>query len=217
MCVLDIGVGANAIYPLIGFREYGWHFVGTDIDQNAIQNAQYILDNNIGLAEVVRLRLQAEQESIFNTIILEYDKFDFTMCNPPFHASQKDALAGTQRKWNNLAANQSKNIAKQTTADRLSKESITLNFGGQASELCCTGGEEAFINRMINESVLFKNQCNWFTTLVSKAATLPAVYRTLKRVNACQVKTIEMARGQKKSRVVAWSFLNKQQQLMWCK
>ena len=28
---LDIGTGANAIYPLIGFSEYGWSFVGTDI------------------------------------------------------------------------------------------------------------------------------------------------------------------------------------------
>ena len=26
--VLDIGVGANCIYPIIGVKEYGWHFVG---------------------------------------------------------------------------------------------------------------------------------------------------------------------------------------------
>jgi 23S rRNA (adenine1618-N6)-methyltransferase len=28
---LDIGVGANCIYPIIGNAEYGWSFVGTDM------------------------------------------------------------------------------------------------------------------------------------------------------------------------------------------
>ncbi len=32
---LDIGVGANCIYPLIGEREYGWSFIGTEIDPKA--------------------------------------------------------------------------------------------------------------------------------------------------------------------------------------
>ena len=35
---LDIGIGANCIYPIIGNRSYGWSFVGTDIDENAIKN-----------------------------------------------------------------------------------------------------------------------------------------------------------------------------------
>ena len=48
--VLDIGLGANAIYPLIGYREYGWHFVGADIDPIAIANAQRILDANTGMS-----------------------------------------------------------------------------------------------------------------------------------------------------------------------
>lgn len=34
--VLDIGTGANLVYPLIGHREYGWSFVGTDIDRAAL-------------------------------------------------------------------------------------------------------------------------------------------------------------------------------------
>ena len=32
--VLDIGTGANCIYPLLGNAEYNWSFVGTDIDKN---------------------------------------------------------------------------------------------------------------------------------------------------------------------------------------
>jgi len=217
VCVLDIGLGANAIYPLIGFREYGWHFIGADIDKTAIKSAQNIIDSNDGLADAIRLRHQTAKDNIFKNIISANDKFDVTMCNPPFHASLKDALAGTQRKWQNLAVNQTKNSAKKIITNKISSSAATLNFGGQANELYCIGGEEAFIKRMINESVFFKNQCYWFTTLVSKATTLPMIYLTLKEVKAIEVKTIEMAQGQKRSRIVAWSFLNKQQQLMWKK
>src|SRR5690606_1059553 len=29
--VIDIGVGANAIYPIVGHKAYGWTFVGSEI------------------------------------------------------------------------------------------------------------------------------------------------------------------------------------------
>lgn len=192
--LLDIGVGANAIYPLIGNREYGWRFVGADIDAVALANAQQILRANAGLAESVELRLQATPTHIFKGIIQPDDFFNFTLCNPPFHASLADAQAGTKRKWQNLGINTGKSKA------------VKLNFGGQSAELYCNGGEVAFVSRMIEESVLFKSQCTWFTTLISKAASLPSVYSALKKVHALKVKTIEMAQGQKQSRIVAWTF-----------
>ncbi len=191
--VLDIGVGANVIYPLIGSCEYGWQFVGADIDATALANAQRIIDSN-HLSSTIELRLQAASTHIFNGIIKPNEYFDLTLCNPPFHSSIEEANAGTSRKWQNLGP---------TTNKRK-----TLNFGGQHAELFCKGGEEAFINNMILESAQIQAQCHWFTTLVSKSATLPSIYRTLKRVNASKVKTVDMAQGQKKSRFVAWSFLN---------
>jgi 23S rRNA (adenine1618-N6)-methyltransferase len=87
-----------------------------------------------------------------------------------------------------------------------------LNFGGQNAELYCEGGEEAFVTAMIKDSKLYASHCIWFTTLISKAANLPSVYSALKKENAQQVKTIEMVQGQKKSRLVAWTFLNASQQ-----
>jgi 23S rRNA (adenine1618-N6)-methyltransferase len=62
---------------------------------------------------------------------------------------------------------------------------------------------------MIKESKQFSTQCLWFTTLISKSTTLPSVYRALKKVNALQVKTIEMKQGHKQSRIVAWTFFKK--------
>lgn len=54
-----------------------------------------------------------------------------------------------------------------------------------------------------------------FTTLVSKATTLPAIYRALKAAGVYGYRTIEMTQGQKKSRIVAWTFLNERQQQAW--
>jgi len=200
--VLDIGVGANTIYPLIGNYEYGWHFVGTDIDVNALKNAQYIVNTN-KLSDMIELRLQASPNAIFNGIIKQGETFDFTMCNPPFHASLADAQAGTQRKWRGLGK------ANKST------QSVVLNFGGQTTELYCEGGEKTFVTSLIHESKQFATQCLWFSTLISKAANLPSVYRALKDVGALEVKTINMVQGQKQSRIVVWTFLSAKQQWAW--
>jgi len=187
--VLDIGVGANMIYPLIGQHAYGWQFVGADIDAKAISHAQQIVEAN-GLNQQIALRLQADSHHFFKGIIQKRERFTITMCNPPFHASAAQAQAGTQRKWRGLGKG----------------DKAKLNFGGQSNELVCDGGEAAFITAMIKESQLFASQCQWFTTLVSKEATLPSVYRALKKVGAREVNTINMQQGQKQSRIVAWTF-----------
>ena len=209
--VLDIGVGANMVYPLIGQREYGWRFVGADCDAIALKNAQQMIDTNVGLADNITLRLQTNSANIFKGIIKPSDFFDITICNPPFHASLADAQASTQRKWQQLAQGKLPNKNLKTNTLNFGG----LNFGGQGAELYCAGGEKTFINNMIIESVQFATQCFWFTTLVSAATNLPSFYKTLKKVAALQVKTINMAQGNKKSRLLTWSFFNEKQQHAW--
>ncbi len=198
---LDIGIGANCIYPIIGFSAYNWCFVGTDIDENAIQNCKKIITENPKLIDAISLQLQAEPRYIFKNIILPEDKFAFTICNPPFHSSQDEATKVTIRKLNNLENT-------RTTKP-------VLNFGGQNAELWCSGGEIGFITQMIYESVKYPLQCFWFTTLVSKKDNLKSLYKTLNKVGAVEIKTIEMAQGQKTSRIVAWTFLSEKQQKDW--
>ncbi len=191
--VLDIGMGANCVYPIIGTSAYGWKFVGSDIDAASIENAQKIISNNRVLENKIECRLQTKSGQIFKDIIKPNEKFDVTMCNPPFHASLEEAQAGTHRKLKNLGTpNKSKSI---------------LNFGGQSNELWCKGGEKGFILAMIRESALVANQCKWFTTLVSKQENLPVIHHFLKSVNAKDVRTINMSQGQKMSRIVAWRYL----------
>jgi 23S rRNA (adenine1618-N6)-methyltransferase len=198
---LDIGIGANCIYPIIGNETYQWSFVGTDIDENAIQNCKKIITENPKLIDAISLQLQVEPRFIFKDIILPEDKFAFTICNPPFHSSQEEATKASLRKVNNLE-------------DKKSSKPI-LNFGGQNAELWCTGGEIGFITQMIYESVKYPLQVFWFTTLVSKKDNLRSIYKTLNKVGAVEIKTIEMEQGQKISRFVAWTFLSEKQQKEW--
>jgi 23S rRNA (adenine1618-N6)-methyltransferase len=200
--VLDIGVGANCIYPIIGHRSYGWHFVGTDVDEAALQNARHLLDAN-QLGDAIELRLQTSSKSIFEGVTYADEYFDLTMCNPPFHASLAKARQGAQRKWQNLGKESNKH------------RNPVLNFGGQSLELCCEGGEEAFVTRIIEESVSGRDHCLWFTTLISKSSSLPQVYRVIKNIGAADNRTFEMSQGQKKSRFVAWTFMDKERRSAW--
>ena len=90
-----------------------------------------------------------------------------------------------------------------------------MNFGGQANELWTPGGEETFIHNMIHESRNFSNSCYWFSTLVSKEAILQSVYKAFRRAKVTEYKMIEMEQGNKKSRLVAWTFLDAKQRKIW--
>lgn len=198
---LDIGTGANLVYPLIANNSYGWKFVGTDINPNSLDNAQKILEQNPNLSESIQLELQPDSDFIFKNIISPEDKFSFSMCNPPFHESEADAMLGNRRKNNNLRKKKVQNPK--------------LNFGGQHSELWCEGGELEFIRKMIDESVLFSSQVLWFTSLVSKKDNLHQLITRLKNNNAIDIKTIEMAQGQKISRILAWTFIPTENRKDW--
>lgn len=186
--MLDLGAGANCIYPLIANREYGWSSVGTEVDVTAIDNALKIIKEN-ALTDFISIRHQEDKTKILEGIIQKDDFFNLTVCNPPFNSSADEAAQVTERKNRNLG------IKKGNS-----------NFGGQSNELWYEGGEAAFILKMIQESVVFQKNCQWFTTLVSRSVTLPLVYDELKKRNVASFKTIDMNQGQKKSRIVAWTF-----------
>ena len=193
--VLDIGTGANCIYPIIASQSYGWSVIGSDIDPLSVKMAELIIKSNANLKPFVKVQLQNNKQAIFAGIIKPKDKFLLTLCNPPFHASMEKALAGTSRKIHNLNKN-SNNVGK-----------IKLNFGGQESELCCAGGEIAFLKNMVKESKDYAQQVCWFSSLVSKAENIAPLKKQLEQVGAKQIKVIKMAQGQKVSRLIAWSFL----------
>ncbi len=202
--VLDVGTGANLVYPIIGSQTYGWQFSGSEINPESYRAAAANITQNPNLVSKIKLVEQTDASSIFKGVIQPNDRFSFTMCNPPFHKSAADAAAGSQRKNRNL--NKGKAVQEST-----------LNFGGQRSELWCEGGELAFIGNMIEQSKLFRNNVCWFTCLVSKQDHLSVVKRMLKKCKPTDVRIIDMAQGQKVSRFVAWTFLTEQSRHDWFK
>lgn len=192
VAILDVGVGASCIYPIIGVVEYGWRFVGTDVDAGAVASARRIVAANPTLGGHVEIRRQPERDALFAGVVGPRETFAACMCNPPFHESAAAAAAGTARKLRNLGLGR--------------KGAPALNFGGQNHELWCRGGEVAFLRRMIAESAARPQLCGWFTTLVSKRESLAPLERALAQARATEVKTLPLAQGQKKSRILAWRF-----------
>ncbi|MFC2106743.1 23S rRNA (adenine(1618)-N(6))-methyltransferase RlmF [Bacteroidota bacterium] len=198
---LDIGVGATCIYPIIGVTEYGWKFIGSDIDSKSIESAKNIVNSNSSLKDMIECRLQENRNDVFLGIIGREDKIDFSICNPPFHSSFEDAQKGTRRKVKNLSGKKEKKL--------------TLNFAGIRNELICDGGEKQFIHNMVMESKNFSKNCFWFSTLVSKQSNLKRIYKSLEIIEANQIKTIPMGSGNKSSRIVFWTFFSTEERKEW--
>jgi len=188
--ILDIGTGANVVYPLLGHKIYGWDFLASEVDPRAYKASKMIVDSN-NLSKKINVVFQKEQNKIFFGIVRREETFDACICNPPFHGSIEEAQVSTNRKWNNLGK---------------SKKKDTLNFGGQSTELAYPGGEVAFIKNMIHESRKLPHLCKWFTTLVSKKASLKPLEKSLHTARVKQTKILEMGQGQKISRILAWRY-----------
>jgi len=192
--VLDIGTGANLIYPILGTQTFGWSFVATDIDEISIKAAESLINLNKNLKGKIELKLQKDKDKIFTGVIGKDEYFDLTMCNPPFHSSLQEAMEANKRKINNLSK------------DKMEPKESKFNFGGQKAELWCNGGELLFLKKMAKDSVNFASKVGWFTTLVSKGENVKPMEKLLNKLGAKEIKIINMSQGQKISRVLVWSF-----------
>lgn len=198
--LLDIGTGASGIYSILASQIYGWHCVGTDINEQSLANVEGIIASNQRLRGRVSVRRQKDKSNIFTGIILDQEFFDISVCNPPFHCSEEEALKGSQRKLTNLSRNRGERNPNI-------KSCPSLNFGGMGAELWCNGGERLFLKKMAKESLLFATQCRWFTSLVSKVDNVKPIMKQLRKLGALEVREIEMVQGNKITRIVAWTYM----------
>lgn len=197
--ILDIGTGASCIYPLLGHAINNWKFVGTDIEGGSLKSAQAIIDKN-NLNDHIELRLQTNEAHILEGIIKTSDRFSASMCNPPFFKDANEAMEATKTKLKGLG----------NTGD-----AVVRNFSGTTKELSYRGGEKAFLHTYLFESTFYKNQCYWFTSLVSSVSLVKSMQASLKKLGATDIHVIDMIQGNKVSRVVAWTFLNAAERRHW--
>jgi len=190
--ILDIGTGSSFIYPILGHRLYGWHFLGTEIDEQALNHARALVKKNAGLSKAILFQLQDDRKHIFKDIVEKTDHFDAVICNPPFFKSREDNWQKTTKKFNNLHKDK----------DRLPVQ----NFGGHAHELWCEGGERQFVRTMVNESLLYKKQLGWITSLISDKDNLKPLIAILEYNKASKIEIIPMSQGNKTMRILAWKW-----------
>lgn len=223
----DIGTGANCIYPLLGASLLGWSFVGSDVTDVAVEWAERNVKNNphiSGLIEIRKvesvettscgeesckgqlvdsgsnahtneieasnpepdflpsLKLHSDVKSyhgppVLYGVVRDGEKFDFCLCNPPFFESMEEA--GLNPK---------------------------TSCGGTPEEMVCPGGEEAFISRIIQDSVELKQSIRWYTSMVGRKSNMKILISKLREVGVTIVKTTEFVQGQTCRWGLAWSF-----------
>ncbi|KAK8810715.1 hypothetical protein WA158_007290 [Blastocystis sp. Blastoise] len=175
---IDIGIGASCIYPLLGNKIYTWNFLGSDIDDISIQYAKENVKRN-HLENFIQIVKQENSDCIFKNI-LENNKeihYDFSMCNPPFFIHQDEACTNP-----------------------------STCCMGTSNELITKGGEEQFIVRYIDESILYKDQIDWFTCLIGKKKTLKTILKYLQTKEIKNICSTTFYQGKTSRWGIAWSF-----------
>ncbi len=124
------GTGKTAIYAVLGAKIYDFHFLATDIDAETVAEAATNVNLN-HLDTKIQISHQPDALKIFPRKEGSIRRFHFSMCNPPFYASEAE--------WRESSK------SKKTT-------SLT-NIQGTMSEFVCDGGELAFCERIIGESL----------------------------------------------------------------
>jgi 23S rRNA (adenine1618-N6)-methyltransferase len=175
---MDIGTGANLIYPILGHQIYGWSFIGTDINNESLQVSQKIIREN-NLETSIQVKLQPSEDKIFENIVDEKDFFHFCMSNPPYFSIE----------------------------DEIKQDNPHTDFDYNEKEAYCSGGEFGFICKIIKESHKYKNNFIWFTTLVGRKFNLDKIENILKEIKGLkEIKKTTFYQGKQARWGIAWTF-----------
>ncbi|KAK4184677.1 XAP5, circadian clock regulator-domain-containing protein [Podospora australis] len=183
-CGLDIGTGASCIYPLLAAVQRPWDFIATDIDVKSLSFAKQNIELN-GLQDRIRLMERKPGDALIPVDVLDNSPIDFTMMNPPFYESDADMQSSAQKK------------------SRPPNSACT----GAPVEMVCDGGEVAHVGRMLQESLVLKDQVQWYTSMLGKVSSLEALVEQLKAHGIDNYAITEFIQGNKTRRwALGWSF-----------
>lgn len=154
-----------------------------DIDDKSLDYAKRNVLTN-GLTSRVAVHRVLTSDPILNPKYVDHH-YDFTLCNPPFYASEDEMM------------------------ESASAKTVPPNSActGAPNEMICSGGEVAFVTQMIDESVLLRNDIKWFTSMVGKLSSISVLVTKLKVIGITNWAVTEFAPGKQTKRwAIAWSF-----------
>lgn len=116
----------------------------------------------------------------------------FTMCNPPFYDSdQSTTNYSPNKKWKNRTGNRPPPKTLQT---------------GSTDELSIPGGELSFIQKMVDESIQFRQYVCVFTTMLGHKISMIRVLRYLAEKQITNIAQTQFCQGNTTRWAIAWSF-----------
>lgn len=183
------GVGASCVYPLLACRLHSnWSFVGTEIDPESLETARGNVTAN-GLDERIHLLEVSDAESLLEAPLGRLAPqlpLHFCMCNPPFYASSKEIQTRREAKVTDCAHDP---------------------FDYSARESVYPGGETAFVERIIEESLRLRERILWYSSLVGVKSNLASLKARLHQVHVPTIRVFPSLVGRTKRWILAWSFL----------
>lgn len=116
---------------------------------------------------------------------LGIESIDFCMTNPPFYESEEEMLQSAAKK---------------------SRPPFTACSGAKV-EMVTEGGEVAFVERIVNESLILRERVQWYTSMFGFLSSLARVVDRLRENGIDNFAVTEFVQGNKTRRwAVAWSF-----------
>ncbi|XP_065867926.1 uncharacterized protein [Euphorbia lathyris] len=208
---LDIGTGANCIYPLLGASLLGWSFVGSDVTDVALEWAERNVKNNPHISKLIEVRKvincqgTLSIEDVHNAQSVNGErKMDVNECmsneydGPPI-------LSGVVKDGEKFDFC----MCNPPFFENMDEAGLNPKTacGGTPEEMVCPGGEKAFITRIIEDSVVLKESFRWYSSMVGRKTNLKFLISKLREVGVTIVKTTEFVQGQTCRWGLAWSFL----------
>ncbi|XP_031618698.1 U6 small nuclear RNA (adenine-(43)-N(6))-methyltransferase [Contarinia nasturtii] len=188
---LDIGCGASCIYPLLATRmNSNWRMFAIELNEESVKYARDNVNKN-GLSDHIRIIECASNDDPLDLFHQhkDWDKFDFTMCNPPFFEDEHE----------------SDTVKKRQSVKRKPANNAKT---GISCELTTAGGEVEFVKKMIKRSGQLRNVVNVFTTMLGHKTSMQSILKELKDQRITNVCCSEFCQGWTKRWSVAWTFRN---------
>ncbi|KAI6190789.1 U6 small nuclear RNA (adenine-(43)-N(6))-methyltransferase [Aphelenchoides bicaudatus] len=167
----DIGTGPACIYPIIALRQNPtWKMYASELDPVSCGYGMANAHRNFSADQLIVF--EADSDNFFKKVLSKTNKITFTMCNPPFFDTEEidskfSRLANDGKDNSNLVTYTNASTDDQMDVDESARSRTTA----QHSELSVDGGEVGFIQKMIEESVLYGDKIGIFTTLLGVKAS----------------------------------------------
>lgn len=169
-----------------------------EINENSIEFARTNVAAN-GLQDRIEILENVSKEDPLDSLNQNSDKwqrFDFTMCNPPFFRDESESDSDESKET-------------EDGAEKCEKQKPPNNAkSGIGCELMTTGGEVEFVKKIIQRSKEFRDRVSIFTTMLGHKASLAPISQELKTIGITNMCTSEFCQGWTKRWGVAWTFRN---------